>query len=119
MEVKIELTHGGFRGLFLDGYGNKCSISESSAIDDTDEGMEHPGSSFLWVGLEELKPMVLHEDARKLGIETDAAVGWVPYPIPKEVLKSCKMHLGKEQVRGLILALQRWLDTGTLAEEPG
>ena len=51
--VPIHQTGRGFDyGLFLDCNGEHCSIQQSSAIDDTERGLDHPGSSFLWLGID-------------------------------------------------------------------
>lgn len=103
--IKIDETNRGFvRGTFRDCYDKACSIQESSL------GSERA----IWLGVDDPEPMVLHWDARKLGIETDATCGWVPYPIPKEVLLSTRMHLTQEQAAQLIPMLQRFVDTGEL-----
>jgi hypothetical protein len=101
-----ELTHTG-RGFahiaFEDAYGLPCSIQESSSFE-----------PHLWVGVDDAKPKVLHGDARRLGVPCTATCGWVPYPIPDEVLLSTRMHLSIAQVTGLITHLQHWLDTQQL-----
>jgi hypothetical protein len=38
----------------------------------------------------------------------------MPYPIPKEVLLSTRMHLNREQVKEIIPILQKFVDTGDL-----
>jgi len=44
-------TNRGFDCIeFRDAHRVKCSLQQSSAIDDTERGMENPGSSFLWLG---------------------------------------------------------------------
>lgn len=50
----IDKTTGlGFQKVaFMDDHLKPCSIQCSSAIDGTDRGFEHPGSSFLWLGID-------------------------------------------------------------------
>ena len=44
-------THRGFDVIeFKDAHRVECILQQSSAIDDTERGMEHPGSSFVWLG---------------------------------------------------------------------
>ena len=102
---KATTTARGF-GLieFKDDYGASCSIQQSS----------NGERNCLWLGLNDANPQVLHGDARKLGVQTNANAGWVPYPIPKEVMLSTRMHLNEKQVKALIKTMQAWLDTGNL-----
>ncbi len=107
------VTHRGFPIVeFVDAYGKKCSIQCSSAIGDTDEGMENPGSSFLWVGLEDAEPKIMCSRAAANGVEPIDNCGWQPFPIPEDVSLNTRMHLSREQVAGLIERLQQWLDDG-------
>lgn len=108
-------TVRGFRYVeFVDAYGYECSLQQSSAIGDTDEAMENPGSSFIWLGVDDSKPQVMKSQAKSLGLELPPGEvsGWMPYPIPEEVQISTRMHLSREQVEGLVERLQRWLETG-------
>lgn len=116
-----EVKRGG-RGFeyleFMDAYDFKCSLQQSSAIaDDTSTAMEQPGSSAIWLGVDEVEPRIMAKDAAKLGVPTDQVNGWIPYPAPKfpeEVLVSGRMHLGRVQVERLVAHLQSWLKTGNL-----
>ena len=56
-------------------------------------------------------------DAAALGVDTDQTTGWVPYPIPSDVLLNTRMHLDVHQVEWLVEELQNWLNTGKLREE--
>lgn len=59
-----ERTGRGFQYItFPDAYGHECSIQQSSAIDDTERGYEHPGSSFLWIGPDEADPKIMASQA--------------------------------------------------------
>ena len=103
MELKRGKTSRGFNLIeFEDLYHTPCSIQKSSlAMTDA-----------IWIGVDEANPQVLHGDARKLGIETTATCGWVPYPIPKEVVLSTRMHLTRRQVWKLLPILLRFVLTG-------
>ncbi len=103
--MNITKTERGFAlGLFTDLYGTKCSIQKSSlATDDA-----------IWLGVDNPEPKIMAKRAASLGIVTDLTCGWVPYPIPEEVLLSTRMHLNKEQVTELIKTLQHFVDTGDL-----
>lgn len=49
--MRITKTDRGFQIVrFKDRGGVECTLQQSSAIDDTDRGMEQPGSSFVWLG---------------------------------------------------------------------
>jgi hypothetical protein len=103
--VEMGVTGRGFsRGAFSDLYGSPCSIQKSSLASD----------DAIWLGVDDVSPKVLHGDARKLGIETDATCGWVPYPIPKEVSMATRMHLSREQVAQLLPILERFVATGEI-----
>jgi hypothetical protein len=108
---KFRLTERGFQAVeFSDSYGVSSSLQESSAAD----------SQHLWLGPNDGNPQILASDARRLGLRpaNDATTGWVPYAVPKEVLLATRMHLGREQVQGLVNHLTHWLEHGTL-EIPG
>lgn len=108
-------TGRGFRMVeFTDANGHECTLQQSSAIGDTDEGWNNPGSSFVWLGVDDAQPQVMKSQAESLGLTLPPGEvsGWMPYPIPDEVLLSTRMHLNREQVEGLIQRLQSWLDTG-------
>ncbi|WP_212747029.1 hypothetical protein [Marinobacter alexandrii] len=98
----------GFQGWrFLDRYDHSFSIQKSSlATEDC-----------IWFGLDDANPLVLHGDAKRLGINTDATCGWIPYPIPDEVNINTRMHLSREQVAELIPVLQHFVDTGDLPSD--
>lgn len=103
--MEINKTERGFSlSKFLDLYETKCSIQKSSlATEDA-----------IWLGVDDPQPCVLHGDAKKLGVQTEATCGWVPFPVPGEVHLTTRMHLSREQVSVLIPVLQRFVDTGEL-----
>lgn len=113
--TEVEMTCRGFQIInFSDGNGAGCSIQQSSAIDDTDRGLENAGSSYLWLGPDDAEPKIMASKAAAHGVTTDETTGWVPYPIPEEVLMTTRMHLHREQVEELIVVLKRWLASGNL-----
>jgi hypothetical protein len=97
---------------FTDAYGDKCSLQQSSAIGDDDPG-------FIWLGVDDGHPQVLKSQATALGLElpTGEVSGWMPYPIPEEVVISTRMHLSRDQVAGLVDRLQAWIKTGDFVTE--
>lgn len=103
---KQKKTDNGFPKVeFKDYYGVPCSLQASSlAI------YQQPGTSAIWLGVDDAQPKVMASQAASLGMETEEATGWIPYPIPKEVLLSTRMHLDRKQVKALIEHLQAWLD---------
>ena len=111
---KVKKTSRGFEVVdFKDHYGTKCSLQQSSlAI------YEKPGTSAVWLGVDDANPQCLHGDAAGLGIKTDATCGWVKYPISDKVLLTTRMHLNREQVAALIAMLQNWLDADTFGKAP-
>lgn len=98
-------TNRGFRYIeFEDRYDQKCSVQKSSlAFEDA-----------IWMGIEDADPKIMATDARRLGIPTKETVGWIPYPVPDEVLLSTRMHLTRDQVAELLPILQHFVDTGEL-----
>lgn len=69
MDIDFKTTGRGFVvGKFSDHNGIKCSIQESSAIDfsddedESEDAIEHPGSSMLWLGVDDVEPKIMaHE----------------------------------------------------------
>lgn len=109
------ITSRGFKAVeFVDAYGHACSLQQSSAIGDYDDAIYNPGSSFVWLGVDDCKPQVLKSRAKALGLTLPPGEvsGWMPYPLPEDVLISTWMHLNREQVSGLVERLQQWLKTG-------
>lgn len=106
---KVGKTMRGFELLeFSDHNGDKCELQASSlAI------YEKPGTSAIWLGPADANPQVMWHQAAGLGVKTDATSGWVPYPVPPQVLMSTRMHLNRDQVAALIAHLQKWLDRDT------
>ena len=97
--IELKRNHRGFVfGEFEDEYGQKCSIQKSSlATEDA-----------IWLGVDDADPKIMASKTEKGG------VGWVPYPIPEDVLLSTRMHLTREQVEELLPILQCFVDTGEL-----
>lgn len=91
---------------FNDYYDTPCSLQASSlAI------YQQPGTSAVWLGVDDPQPKVLASEAAKHGIETAETTGWVPFPIPADVSLVTRMHLDRKQVKSLIGHLQAWLDS--------
>ena len=97
---------------FTDANGEKGRITCTSVIGEYEDSYEHPGTSMLWIGLEKVEPIILAKNASAHGVITTETVGWVPYPVPDAVLLNAGLHLSREQVQGLILRLQHWLQHG-------
>lgn len=120
MPDQVEKTERGFEFVkFVDAYGLKCSVQQSSAIGDLDEDLENPGSSFLWIGVDDTEPKIMKSQAMSHGLQLPPGEvsGWMPFPIPHAVSISGRMHLSRDQVGWLVERLQGWLQTGSL--EPG
>lgn len=106
---KIEKTHRGFEIVkFKDYYGEDCSLQASSLAIYT-----KPGTSAVWLGIDDARPRCLHSDAKELDVKTNVACGWVDYPLSEKVLLSTRMHLDREGVKQLIVSLKNWLNKGT------
>lgn len=100
-------TERGFATIeFLDRYGDACIIQKSSlATEDA-----------IWFGIQDACPQIMSSDALAAGIDTDETTGWVPYPMPKNVFLTTRMHLTRELVAELMPILQRFVDTGEVSK---
>ncbi len=97
MKIDIEKTERGFAlARFIDIYGSRCSVQKSSLAD----------RDAVWVGVDEANPQIL---ASKISEE---GTGWVPFPIPSDVLLTTRMHLDREQARDLGKMLLRFSRSG-------
>jgi len=103
--MKQTITDRGFEYIdFEDSYNNNCSIQKSSLADE----------DTIWFGINNIEPKIMAQDAKKVGIKTEQEVGWIEYPIPKEVFINTRMHLNQEQVKELIPILQKFVETGEI-----
>ena len=93
---------------FKDRYGLKCSMQQSSLA---------TGPGAIWLGVDDVEPKIMASQAREFKVMTQETCGWVPYPIPKEVLLCSRMHLERPQVQALIKHLQNWVDTDSFSNE--
>jgi hypothetical protein len=101
---------------FADYNGNVCSLQNSSLVE-----TEKDPLGYIWLGIDDANPIILASDARKAGLTIPRhSAGWIPYPIPREVLLHTRMHLNERQVRWLIARLQTWMESGSIhAAEKG
>lgn len=105
----VKTTSRGFEIIeFSDCYGEKCSLQASSLAE-----YEKPGTSAVWLGVQDARPIVMASDAANVGVQTTETCGWVPFPVPDEVQMHTRMHLNREQVAALIRHLQSWLENDT------
>jgi hypothetical protein len=103
--MKLEQTQRGFPLIkFNDHYDSPCTIQVSSAAE----------YEAIWIGLDDANPQVLASRAEHLGMKVDETTGWVPYPVPEDVLLSTRMHLTRDEVAELLPILQRFVETGEL-----
>lgn len=93
-------------GYFEDLYNDRCSIQESSLAD----------QPAIWLGIVDANPQVMAKDAHRLGVPTTEVNGWIPYPIPEEVLLTTRMHLSREQAKDLAYLLLYFHANGELPE---
>jgi hypothetical protein len=117
MHGELRKTSRGFEKVtFADANNAACSIQQSSAVGDDPDAMERPGSSFLWIGVEDAEPQIMKSKAEELGLPLPLGEvsGWMPYPVPPEVMLNTRMHLNREQVAWLAKCLNHWLQTGSL-----
>jgi hypothetical protein len=114
---EMQKTSRGFEIVkFSDAYNAECEIQQSSGVGDYPDAFEKPGSSFLWIGTADAEPKIMKSQAIELGVPLPPGEvsGWMPYPIPSEVLLNTRMHLNREQVGWLVKCLNHWLQTGSL-----
>lgn len=103
MNLVSEPTSRGFdRVAFEDFNGSGCSLQKSSIVN----------AECIWLGVNNASPQVLASRAQLLGLKPNTENGWVPYPIPKDVSLTTRMHLTREQVAALLPLLQRFVRTG-------
>jgi hypothetical protein len=103
MEIVPSTTGRGFALLkFSDLYGARCNVQLSSLVE----------PEAIWLGVESAEPQIMASHAAAFGVETKETAGWVPYPIPDQVLLTTRMHLSREQVAALLPVLQRFAATG-------
>lgn len=107
MSIERKDTSRGFgRYQFTDSYGVPCSLQKSSlALEDA-----------IWFGVDDAQPQVMAREAGLIGVRTRESTGWVPFPIPEQVLLHTRMHLAREQVQELLPILQHFAETGELPE---
>jgi len=93
MAIKIKPTERGFsRGEFIDRYGVKCSIQESSLA------TEH----CIWLGCNDAEPKVCTEE------------GWKLVELPPDTVCHTRMHLTQDMVKQLLPLLEKFAKTGEL-----
>lgn len=104
----IERNERGFEFTkFKDRYGAICSLQKSSlATEDA-----------IWFGIDDVNPIIMTNDAIKLGIPTNETCGWIKYWIPKEVQLNARMHLTREQVALLLPYFKNFVETGELSKD--
>jgi len=90
---------------FVDRYGDICNIQKSSLA----------GEDAIWFGVQDANPQIMASEAEAAGVYTDETTGWVPYPMPPNVLLTTRMHLTRELVAELLPILQRFVDTGEIS----
>lgn len=105
--MKRTTTQRGFSLFaFTDHYAAPCSIQKSS-LAETDA---------IWLGVDDPAAKVMASQAERVGVKTNQTTGWVPYPIPKEVAITTRMHLTRAQVKEMLPILRHFVKTGELPE---
>ena len=83
---------------FKDSYDKSCSLQESSSAEEEK----------IWFGINDAEPKIMASKTFQGG------TGWVPYPIPEDVLLNTRMHLTRDQVRELLPILINFVETGDI-----
>jgi len=105
--IEMGQTERGFsNGEFTDQYDNLCSIQHSSIAT----------KDCIWLGINDANPIIMASKAAENGVSTSETTGWVPFPIPDDVLLHTRMHLSREDVKRMLPLLQRFVETGSLTE---
>jgi hypothetical protein len=92
---------------FTDRYGVDCSIQKSSLATE----------NAIWIGVEDANPEVMASEAVEVGVLTEQTTGWVPYPVPSNVLIHTRMHLTQDLAAKVLAILQFFVENGELPEE--
>ena len=109
--MKVKTTNRGFELIeFEDSNGKACSLQQSSATD-FERG---PGGDYIWLGVNNAKPMILASQAHAHGVATTETTGWVEIPLPVGASIASRMHLDVADARELVAHLKRWIDAGSL-----
>lgn len=109
--MKFTTTGRGFAiTKFQDRNDIGCSLQKSSiATEDC-----------IWLGVDDAQPVIMARDAIRLGLKPveggEKDNGWVPFPVPQEVLMHTRMHLTRQQAKELAEALTYFADNGELPE---
>lgn len=92
--MKTKRTSRGFPiGEFIDSYGAKCSIQDSSS------GSERR----IWLGTDDANPQVIVPGH-----------SWQPVPFPEGTSFNTRMHLNQKQVKKLLPLLEKFVKTGSI-----
>lgn len=110
--LDLETTQRGFAvGEFLDRYGERCSIQDSSLATER----------AIWFGVHNPVPKIMARDAPEEWLapvgDPERNNGWVNVPLPEGTLIGGRMHLSQHQVIELLPILQRFADTGSIHAE--
>lgn len=89
---------------FEDTYGANCSLQMSSSASE----------DRVWFGVNDANPKIMNSKAKEHGLEPQDSNGWMPYPVPEDVLLNTRMHLNREQVAELLPYLKRFVETGNI-----
>lgn len=99
--MKFTTTGRGFAHYeFKDVNGEMCSLQKSSSA----------GEDRIWLGIDDANPQIMASQTPAGG------TGWVPYPIPKDVVMSTRMHLNQKQAKELLPILKLFVKTGKISK---
>jgi len=94
--MKIEYTNRGFGKItFIDDYGIKCSIQESSSASEEK----------IWFGVDDPKLIIFENNSKGKYIETD---------MPDNFSVDSRMHLTRKQVKDLLPHLINFVESGDI-----
>jgi len=99
MMLEWNRTGRGFgKGEFVDRYGEKCSIQESSLAEE----------AAIWLGIDAVQPKIFRPGQG----------GWsnIELPTDGDVLCSGRMHLTQKHIKALLPILTHFAETGLLPD---
>ena len=100
---------------FEDELGESCAIQ---TVNDISHLLDESKPKSLILGLKTTHCYISQEYAKDVGIENKVdEKGFVSFDLPDEVLINSTMRLSEDQVSGLVVRLEQWLEKGHFSDE--
>ncbi|MDG1752320.1 MAG: hypothetical protein P8I03_11765 [Thalassotalea sp.] len=113
---KVSRKEFGFSELtFTDELGENCAIQ---TVNDIKHLLDESKPRSIVLGLKEPHCYALKEYADKIGIKSEPnEMGIVEFNLPKGININSTIRLNEEQVKGLIVRLEQWLENDDFTDE--